>query len=119
MIGADGYVGFQRGHRIHKGGSVLNLQPAHSIRVVAAPNLGLIIEHSRVKAAAPAATPAEEDFRMGQDNAVHYVVQSENVSMVNLPLFFFLGYDGPGIRDKPVHIPLHIFDFRAVQHFID
>ena len=119
MIGAHGYMGFQRVHRIDEGGAVLDFQPGDGVRVVAAPDLGLIVEHGRVIPPASSAAAAEDHLLMGKNHLIHDPVQSQHVPVKSLSLAFFWKKSGPDIGNAPVHIPLHILNFRIRKQFVD
>ena len=110
---------FHGRNRVGKGCSVLNLQPADGVRIIAAPDLRLIVKHSGVKPPAAAAAPAEQDIRVREDNLIHQVIKAQNITVVNLPLLFLLLNRGPGFCDETVHIPFHILNLRFIQNRIN
>ena len=89
---------------------LLYTSPADGVRVVAAPNLGLVVVHGRVISSASAAAAAENNVRMGQDDLVHDMIKSKDIPMVDLTLAAAVQKGGPGFVQTAVHIPFDVFN---------
>ena len=55
---------------------------------------------------------------MSLNDAVHYPVQTQYITMGYLSLSFGRKLVGPQIRDGPVDIPLHIINICAVKYLV-
>ena len=59
----------------------MQLQVVKRLRVVRAPVLYKVGQHSRIETAASACTPLEHDVRMCLDNSVHDPVETEYIAV--------------------------------------
>ncbi len=110
-------MGAHSGHRVAEGGTVLDAQPVDGVGVVAAPDLGGVVEHPRVEPAAAAAAPLDEDMRIIPVQLLQHLIDPQDVPVVHLPLALRGQGGGPNVGEAAVHIPLYIVDLDAVQDF--
>ena len=96
--------------RIGERGSILDLQPVDRVRIVAAPDFRLVIQHGRIIPPASAAAAAEQHLGMLFRNLLQDPVQSQHVPVHGLALALPGKKAGPNVGDTAVHIPFQILD---------
>ena len=110
-------MGPYRRRRIDKGGTILDLQSVDGVRVVAAPDLRRIVEHSRVEASAAAAASLDQDIRIALHDPLQEIIQPQHIVVKDSSLA--VRRSGIDISDTPVHIPLDIFHVALIEHSAD
>ena len=112
-------MGPHGGHRVAEGGAVLDAQAVDGVGVVAAPDLGGVIEHTGIKPAAPSGAALNEHVGVVPAHPVQQLVHPQDVAVEHLPLPVRRKSAGPHVGEAAVHVPLHIGDIGAVQHLPD
>ncbi len=112
-------MGAHSGNRIAERGAILNAQTVYRIRVVAAPDLGGVIEHTAVKAAAPAAAPLNEHIGEIPAQTLCELIYAQDIAMINFSLPVRRQSGGPHFSEAPVHVPFQIRDIGAGQDRLD
>ena len=118
LIGRDGDVGPHGADGIAEGGAVLDAQAVHGVGVVAAPDLGGVVEHPCVKPAAAAGAALDQQLRVVPAQPLQNVVDAKHIAVVDLPLAVGGQGGGPDVGEAPVHIPFEIGDAGAVQDLL-
>ena len=105
-------MGSHRAYRIPERGAVLYFQPFDRIRIVTAPYLRRIVQHTRVEPSASSTAPFKQNMRKYSDQLFQNTIQAQHKAMrhFTLPLLWqsitvFVAY-------TPVKIPFHIGDRR-------
>src|SRR5699024_6003239 len=98
------------------GRTILNAQAIHSVRVIAAPDLGSIVKHSAIKPSAAAAAPFDEDVGIIPVEAFQHLVNTQDIAVIELALPVRRQSGGPHLRETTVHIPLEIGDIGTGKH---
>ena len=96
----------------------MNDQSGRCICIVAAPDLREISQHCTVKTAAATTAAFKKDVRVRLHNTVQYPIQSQNVSVINLPLLICRVIPAVDITDITIVIPLDVIDAAFIQHCI-
>ena len=89
----------------------MNAQPVHSIRIVAAPDLRRIIQHSGIKPPAAAAASLYQHIRIPPCQLFEKIIYAEHIIISH-----FSRKIGRRIhlRNAAVHIPLNVFDISLI-----
>ncbi len=98
---------------IPEGGAVLNAQAVHRVGVVAAPDLGGVVEHTPVKAPAAAAAPLNEKVGEILAQALQHLIYPQHIAVIDLSLTLRGQGGGPYVGEAAVHVPLDVGDIRA------
>ena len=105
MVRHRGHMGSHCGNRIEERSPILDPQPIHRIRVIAAPDLRRIVQHARVKPAASAAAALYQHIRISAPQFFQEIIYSHHIVICH---HSGLILHGVNIRETPVHVPLHI-----------
>ena len=110
-------MGAYSGHRIGKGGSILDFDPVCGIRIVTAPDLRCIIQHSGIKSSAAAAAALDQKIRIARNQPLQKVIKAKYIVMQN---FSLVGCSmRENISNASVHIPLDVFNVSLVKQRTD
>ena len=106
-----------RGYRIQEAGAVLYPRAVDGVRIVGAPDLGRVIQHTHVKPSAASGAPFDQQIRIITVQPLQEIIQPEYIIVENLSL----GQTAMRIHieDGTVEVPFDIFDIRAVQDLAD
>jgi len=105
------HVGAYRTGWIEERCSILYAQSVHRIRIVTAPYLWRVIEHSCVKSAAATAAALNEHIRIAGAKPLCKIIHAQNVIVSHTPVVH--------VSHAPIHIPLHILHVALIQHSAD
>ena len=97
-------------YRIRKGCTVLNAQSVDRIRIVTAPDLRSVIEHTGVKPSAATAAALDHDIREIPIHSLEEVIQTEYIIIHHRPLL--PGSCGVYIEYGAVEVPFYVFNIR-------
>ena len=115
MIRHGGYVRPHRTGRIPERCSVLNGQPFHSVRIVTAPDLRTIRQHTGVKTSSPSCTAFHQHMGKCTRQPFQNAVQTEYITVKHFPLPFRRERVTVYVRQTTVHVPLDITDVMTFQ----
>ncbi|MNE70920.1 hypothetical protein D3C80_1667490 [compost metagenome] len=104
-------VGTHGTNRVHETRSVLYLEPADRIGIVACPRLRHIVEYARIETSSPTGTAFEQDMREAACDGLHHPVQTEHVTVRSLSLTLSRESRRAYFGHVAVHIPFHISDW--------
>ena len=119
VVGHRRHMGSHGGNGISKRSSVLNFDPLQSVRIIAAPDLRMVIHHSQVKPAAASAAAFPENVGITGHQLLQQLVQPQHVPVAYLTLPFLGQAGAVNVTDIPVHIPFYILDIGTVQNGAD
>lgn len=91
--------------------------PIHSVRIVAAPNLRGVIEHTGVKSSPSSAAPLDQHIRVARQQLFQKLIDSKNIPVQDGSLVFRVRRIY--VKKTSVHIPLDIFHIGVSQHLAD
>ena len=100
---------------IAEGGAILDFQPLNGIGIVAAPDLGEIVEHSRIKPSAAAAAALKEHLGEFGCQPFQQSIQTQHIPVGCFSLTLRGEHTAVNIRQASVHVPLHIADVMAAE----
>ena len=103
--------------RISKGRSILNAQPVDCVRIVTAPDLGRIIEHSRIETSAAARASLDQHIGIALHQSLQKIIEAQDIIIQNLPLI--RGGPREDIRDASVEIPFQVIHISFIQDTAD
>ena len=112
VVRACGYMGAHCADRIQEGGAILDIQPLYGIRIIAAPDLGRIIQHGCVKPSSSAAAAFNHQIRERCRQPFQQFIYAQHAAVINLTLFFLRQRSAVNVTHAAVHIPFHIIDVR-------
>ncbi len=107
------------GQRIYHRRTRLNGKTLHRIRIVRAPDLRAVIEHTRIKSRPAAGTVLQKQMREFPRQSVLQLIHRQYLSVEQLSLSVRRQAAASHIGQLPVHIPLYIFNIRTAQHRCD
>ena len=119
MIGTVGHMRPHGGQWIYHRRTRLDGKPLHRIRIVGAPDLRAVIEHTRIKSRPAAGTVLQKQVREFPRQSVLQLIHRQHLSVEQLSLSVRRQATASHIRQLPVHIPFHIFNIRTAQHRCD
>ena len=96
--------------RVAEGSAVLDLEPVDGVGVVAAPDLGAVVEHTRVEPAAAAGAPLEQHLGEVRRQAAQQVVQAQHIAVGRLALALGGQHAAVHVGHVAVHVPLDVGD---------
>ena len=105
--------------REQKACSMLDLQPADCICIIAGPCLWHVIKHSCIESATSTGTTFKQYLWKSFCQCLHYPVKSKYIAVRQFILIFSVKISASKIRQMPVHIPFHITDISRYQHLTD
>ena len=103
-------MGPHGGGGIGEGGAILDSKSVNGIGVVAAPDLGGVVEHTHIKTSAAAGTAFNEGAGTHLSHPLKETVYPQYIAVVDLPLPLTGQGCRPDLGQSPVHIPLQIGD---------
>ena len=104
-------------YRISEGSAILDSKPVNSIRVVAAPDLRCVIQHTCVKSSAAATAALDQKIRIAIHHTVQKIVQSQDIIIHYTSLI--LGHYGKYIHQASVHVPFNVLNVGIIQYCTD
>ena len=116
MVGAYAHMRSHSTYRITERSTILDLQSVNGIGIITAPDLRGIVKHSCLKSSTAAGTGFEKKIRISLHQALHHLIDSQNISVINLSLTFSWKCCTEHVIHTAVHIPLHIIHFAGIQH---
>ena len=119
MVRANGHMGRHGRHRITEGGSIMNTKSLDGIGVVAAPDLGCIIQHSGIKTSAATAAAFQQKVRMTGQHIFHYLIKAKDIFMADRPLAECGICGTVYVIHAPVHIPFYIGNVCTGKGIVD
>ena len=115
MVRADTYMSAHCTEWIHKSCSFLNGKSFYCICVIAAPELGAVIKHARVKAGATTGTVFEQKVREVCYKLFLHAVKGKHIAVKVLTGLVCRKFCASNIGKLPVHIPFYIFNICRMQ----
>ena len=106
-VGRRRNMSAESGLRIQIGKVPLNLQTGNGVRIITAPDLRPKAKHAQVKPVAAGRTAFQQNLGTGFKNAPQHIVKTQNIIVCLCT----------HCHAMAVHIPFHIGNIRAVQHF--
>ena len=116
VIRAVGNVCPHSGQGVDQGRSLLNGQALNGIGIVGAPDLGAVIEHTRVKSRAAAGAVLDQQFGVMGMQPLLQLIDSQDIAMVQLSLGIGRQAGAAQVRQLAVHIPLYVCNVGTVQN---
>ena len=101
------------GQRVNESRSFLNLQPLDSIGVVGAPDLGAVVEHTRIKTGSAAGAVLQKQVREFLYQPLLHLVNAQHIPVIKLLLMLFIEIRAAEVAELAVHIPFYINDIGA------
>ena len=101
--------------RVNESRSFLNLQPLDSIGVVGAPDLGAVVEHTRIKTGSAAGAVLQKQVREFLYQPLLHLVNAQHIPVIKLLLMLFIEIRAAEVAELAVHIPFYINDIGASQ----
>ncbi len=102
-----------RRNRIKERCPILNPQSVHRVRIIAAPYLRRIIQHTGIEPAAAAAASFYKKIRIPGKQLFQKVIHAKHIIISHSARIVDRGIY---LRDAAVHIPFDIFDIPLVQY---
>ena len=103
-------MGPHGGGGIGEGGAILDSKSVNGIGVVAAPDLGGVVEHTHIKTSAAAGATLDESAGTHRSYPLKETIYPQHIAVIDLSLTFAGQGGGPNLGQSPVHIPLQIGD---------
>ena len=97
----------------------MNTESLNGIGVVAAPDLGCIIQHSGIKTSAATAAAFQQKVRMTGQHIFHYLIKAKDIFMADRPLAECGICGTVYVIHAPVHIPFYIGNVCTGKGIVD
>ena len=110
MVGGSRNMGTHGRNGITVGGSLLNGQSGNGVGVVAAPNLGMVSQHSCVEPSAAARASLEQHIGEFPGEPLQQIIQPQHIAVGHLSLSASRQGMAVQIRQMTVHVPLDIIN---------
>ena len=115
VVGHGGKVCAHHTAGVEQAGAILDDQAAPGIGVVAAPDLGAVIEHSAVEPCPAACTVFQQQVGVFLGQAALQFVHPQHIPVVHLALPLGRQSGTVHLRQTAVHVPLEVFQRAALQ----
>src|SRR5699024_7692979 len=103
---------------VGQAGAVLEGQPGPGVGVVAAPDLGAVVEHAAVEAGAAAGAVFQQQVGEGLGHPALQLVQAQHIAVIDLALAGGGQGRAVDVGQGPVHVPFQILDGAAAQYLL-
>ena len=116
VVGHGGKVGPHDAAGIEQTGAVLDQQAGPGVGVVAAPDLGAVVQHPAVETGAAACAVFQQQAGEGLGNAALQLVHPQHIPVVYLALTGRGQSRAVHVGQRAVHVPFEVLDGAAAQH---
>ena len=103
-----------RGQRIYQLRSFLNPKPLDRIRIIGGPDLRAVIQHPCIKSGSAGGAVLQKKIREISQESLLHLIQSQNITVIQLPCMLRIQRNASNVRKIPVHIPFHIVNVRTL-----